>query len=212
MMAGLLWISGGEAKAQEAIRVDALPASQVGEFPKDWKTYPFHKNKAKRVYKVGHHGGENFIQAVDDQNISVPIFKDFFWDISQYPYLKFKWRAQQLPKGSKEVNPSTNDSACGVYVGFSRTHALKYVWSDLLPPGSFWDKKPGKYVIISKEMGEKNKGQWEEMVVDVPADHQRYFHRPIEKSPIGVGMLTDGNAVHQPAACDYKDFFISKTP
>jgi hypothetical protein len=200
------------ASAQEAVQVDNLSQSQVGQFPQDWKTYPFHKNKAKRVYKVEQGGGEKFIQAVDTQDISVPIFRDFQWDLAQYPYLKFKWRAVMLPKGSKEVTPATNDSACGVFVGFSRTYALKYVWSDSLIPGSFWDKKPGKYVIISKEVGEKNKGQWQEVVVDVPKDHQRYFHKSIEKDPIGIGVFTDGNAVHQPSACDYKDFIISKLP
>jgi hypothetical protein len=198
--------------AQEFVRVDNLSESQVGQFPKDWKTYPFHKNRAKRVYKVEQSGGDKFIQAFDSKDISVPIFKDFQWDVAQYPYLKFKWRAMQLPKGSKEVNPATNDSACGVFVGFSRTQALKYVWSDGLSPGSFWDKNPGKYTIISREMGEKNKGQWQPVVVDVPKDFQRYFNKTLDKNPIGIGMLTDGNAVHQTSACDYKDFYISKTP
>jgi hypothetical protein len=211
ILAGLAH-GAGIVLAQDTVRVDNLSESQVGQFPKDWKTYPFQKNKAKRVYKVGQNGGEKIIQALDDQDISVVIFKDFQWDIAQYPYLKFKWRAMQLPKGSREVKPETNDSACGVYVGFSRTHALKYVWSDSLPVGSYWDKSPGKYVIISKELGEKNKGKWQEVVVDVPKDHLQYFRKPNEKDPIGIGMLTDGNAVHQASACDYKDFYISKTP
>lgn len=202
----------GIASAQESIRVDNLAESQVGQFPKDWKTYPFHKNKAKRVYKVEQNGGDKFIQAVDHSDISVPIFKDFEWDVSQYPYLKFQWRAVQLPTGSKETHPDTNDSACGVFVGFSRTQALKYVWSDSLTPGSSWEKNPGKYSIISRELGETNKGRWQQVVVDVPKDFQRYMKKSLDKNPIGIGMLTDGNAVHKPAACDYKDFFISKTP
>ena len=204
--------STGVVIAQDQVSVDNISQTEVGQFPKDWKTYPFHKGRALRVYKVAEEGGSKFIQAVDNDDISVPIFKDFEWDIVNYPYLKFKWRAIQLPKGSREVSPATNDSACGVYVGFSRTHALKYVWSDSLPPGSFWDKNPGKYEIISREMGEDKKGTWQSVTVNVPVDHQRFFRKPVEKNPIGIGMLTDGNAVHQPASCDYKDFYVSKTP
>ena len=126
--------------------------------------------------------------------------------------MKFKWRAHQLPKEAKEIQDSTNDSACGVYVGFSRTRALKYVWSDSLTPGSYWPKVPGAYAIISKEMGEQNLGKWIEVTINVPPDYLRYFGKPLEKHPIGIGILTDGNAVHQPVACDYKDFFISPTP
>lgn len=212
----LALMTGGEGFADpmlsDPVRVDNLPQSLLDYFPKDWKTYPFHKNKAQKVYKVREENGEKYIKALDEKDISVPIFKDIQWDVAKYPYLKFQWRAQQLPKGAKEVNPATNDSACGVFVGFSRTQALKYVWSDGLTPGSYWAKNPGKYMIISREMGEDHKGQWKDVVVDVNRDYQFYFGKPLEKNPIGIGMLSDGNAVHQTVECDYRNFYISPRP
>lgn len=209
-LAGVFWFSQ-HCPAEEII-VDNLPQSQLGQFPLDWKNFPFQKNRTRRVYIVSENSGHKYIQAVDKKNISVPIFKDFNWDIQKYPYLKFKWRARILPEGAKEAHPDTNDSACGVYVGFSRTHALKYVWSTLLTPGSYWAKDPAKFYIISLEMGPKHLNQWQEVTVNVPQDYQRYFQRPLEKNPIGIGLLTDGNAVKKPAACDYTDFRISDQP
>lgn len=196
----------------EEIRVDNLPESSVGSFPKDWKTYPFQKNKTRRVYRVKENTGHKYIEALDEKFYSVPIFKDFNWDIKKYPYIKFKWRAQQLPTGAKEVGPETNDSGCGVYIGFSRTRALKYVWSDGLTPESFWAKNPGKFAIISKEMGPTHLGKWQSVTVDIPKDYQHYFEKPLDKNPIGIGIMSDGNAVKKTAACDYTDFYISSTP
>lgn len=203
---------GGISSLQaEEIYIDNLKNSQVDKLPKGWKTYPFHKNKARKVYHVKTNEGHKFIQAIDEDDISVPIFKDFYWDIAKYPYLKFRWRAQKLPKGAREVHPSTNDSACGVYVGFSRTHAMKYVYSTSLPPGSYWAKNPAKFYIISRNAGPGTAGVWRDVVIDVPKDYQRFFKKK-PSDPEGIGIMTDGNAVHQPAACDYADFRISSTP
>ena len=211
LVLGLMALGGGAAA--EELGVDGLSASTPGQFPKNWKTYPFHYGKAERVYKVAEDGGRRIIRANDSENISVPIAKDFDWDIEKYPYFKFRWRAQKLPVGSRENSPATNDSACAVYVGFGRTSALKYVWSAALSPGSYWAKNPGKFVIISKESGEGSLGRWKEETVHVKEDYARYFGKPIgDKKPSGFGIMTDGNAVHQPAACDYADFRISTEP
>lgn len=194
------------------ITVDNLEKSQVGQFPSGWKTYPFHKNKASRVYQVQENSGEKYIQAIDEDNISVPIFKDFYWNLTEYPYLTFQWRARKIPKGSKETRHESNDSACGVYVGFGRSHALKYVWSDLMTPGSYWNKKPGVFVIVSKENSSKNLNQWQTVTINVPEDYQRYFFKPPSDNPNGIGIMTDGNALKQPSACDYRNFTIASKP
>jgi len=196
----------------ETLGVDDLAQSQLGAFPKDWKTYPFHYGKAERVYHVASEQGRNFIRAADSEDISVPIFKDFDWDIDKFPYLKFRWRAQKLPVGSREDSYATNDSACAVYVGFGRSSALKYVWSYSLPVGSYWAKEPGKFYIISKRMGSASLGRWEDETISVKDDYPKYFGRAMTKRPSGIGIMTDGNAMHQPAACDYADFRISSVP
>lgn len=211
VLAGIISLGISPAFAEE-VSVDGLAGSEVGAFPKNWKTYPFHYGKAEKVYKVGQDGGRNILSADAVEDISLPIVKDFRWDIEKYPYLKFRWRAQKLPAGSRETSPATNDSACAVYVGFGRTSALKYVWSASLGEGSFWAKNPGKFYIIAKQTGSGALGTWQEETVAVGADYEKYFGKPMEKKPSGIGVMTDGNAVHQPSACDYADFRISTEP
>ncbi|MFO1463545.1 MAG: DUF3047 domain-containing protein [bacterium] len=208
---GLLCLAVAPSAAED-LNVDGLVSSEVGSFPKNWKTYPFHYGKAEKVYKVAQDGGRRMLRAEDSEDISVPIFKDFNWDIAKYPYLKYRWRAQKIPAGSRETTSATNDSACAVYVGFGRTSALKYVWSASLTEGSYWAKNPGKFYIISKQTGSGSLGSWVDETVSVAEDYQKYFGRPLEKKPSGIGVMTDGNATHQPAACDYADFRISSTP
>ena len=205
-LAGLFGIS--DAVGQE-ISVDQLSKSPVGSFPTGWKSYPFYSGKAHRVYQVQSDGSGKFIQARDSEDISVPIFTDFDWDIEKFPYLKYRWRAQKLPSGARESSRATNDSACGVSVGFGRTSALKYVWSSTLPIGSFWEKEPGKMVIIAKASGSGKAGTWQNVTIEVPKDYREYFRREESKAPSGIGIMTDGNAVHQPAECDYADFRLS---
>ncbi|MDL1872066.1 DUF3047 domain-containing protein [Deltaproteobacteria bacterium PRO3] len=212
VVAAVLCLGFAPLAAAEEIVVDGLAASEVGAFPKNWKTYPFHYGKAEKVYKVAEENGRKILRADDSQDISVPIFKDFAWDIAKYPYLKFRWRAQKIPAGSRETSPATNDSACAVYVGFGRTSALKYVWSASLGEGSYWAKNPGKFYIIAKQNGSGSVGRWTEETVSVKEDYQKYFGRPLEKKPSGIGVMTDGNATHQPAACDYADFRIATGP
>jgi len=211
ILVGLLCFGSLPAAASE-LSVDEFSASEVGAFPKNWKTYPFHYGKAERIYKVASDGGRNILKAEDSEDLSVPIFKDFHWDIEKYPYLKFRWRAQKIPAGSRETSYATNDSACGVYVGFGRTSGMKYVWSANLAKDSYWAKKPGQFYIISKEMGGASLGSWKEETVMVKEDYQKYFGRVLERRPSGVGVMSDGNAVHQTAACDYADFRISTEP
>lgn len=191
--------------------IDSLQNSEAGEFPRNWKTYPFQMGKAKKVYAIQEEKGEKFIRAVDDQEISTPIFKDFHWELGRQPLLQWKWRATKLPSGAREDHRSTNDSACGVYVAFGRTSGvvLKYVWSSTLPVGHVWEKDPGKFFIVVADSGSSSINRWKSHQINVLEDYKKYFKKEPSKNPSGIGIMTDGNAVHQPAGCDYSNFALS---
>lgn len=202
----ILSISGAD------LPIDGFSQDVVGEFPQHWRTYPFQMGKAKRVYKIAEEGGRKFLRAVDEERLSVTIFRGFKWDLQKYPYLKFRWRAQQLPKVATGEKRPVNDHACGVYVGFGRSSALKYVWSSAMAEGSYWAKDPGSFVIISAQYGPSRVGQWNSVTVNVPVDYEKYLSKPVSKNPSGIAVLTDGDNSKQTAACDYADFRVSDQP
>jgi len=200
------------ASPQEITVDDLEKNAKSGEFPSGWKTYPFQFGKAKQVYQVAVESEGRWIRAKDDQDISMPIFKDFSWPLDDYPEIKWRWRALELPSGAHEDDRSTNDSACGVYVAFGKMSgvALKYVWSSTLPVGHVWTKDPGKFYVIVKASGKSGLNQWQSEKVNVIEDYKKYFGKDPKKDPSGIGIMTDGNAMHTSAACDYGGFVILK--
>ncbi len=196
----------------DEITVDELSKNKgTGGFPVEWHTFPLQGGKAKQVYKVEEENGKKFIRAYDNQDLSVRILDDFLWPLSKYPNFSWQWRARELPKGAHEDNHEGNDSACGVYVAFGNLSgvALKYVWSTTLPVGHVWEKDPGKFYIIVAASGASKLNQWQTVKVNIAEDYKKYFKKDPKKDPSGIGLLTDGNATHSPASCDYMDFKIS---
>ena len=195
-------------------QLNTLETSKVGRFPRRWRTWPFQRKKAAKVYRVAEENGLRFIKAYDDHDASQQIFLNFHWPIEKRPIVSWSWRATTLPQGANESNDATNDSACGMYVliGRYKGHAIKYVWSTSLPPGTVVTRRGGKLKIKVLDSGYDKMGQWINHSVDVLSDYQALFGRPLKKNPSGIGILTDGNAVHKPAGCDYTDFIVSSKP
>lgn len=194
-----------------AALLDDFSSSKVGSFPKWWKTWPFQRGKAEEVYKVAEDDGVRYIKAYDDHDASQQMFLNFNWPIEKRPMLSWKWRATKLPEGGNESNDDTNDSACGLYVvvGKYSGHAIKYAWSTTLPAGQVVTRRDGRLKIKVLDSGPTEVGNWVSHKVDVPKDYKELFGKELGKNPSGIALLTDGNAVHKPAGCDYKDFEIS---
>lgn len=190
-----------------------LNSSKIGNFPKAWRTWPMQRDKAEEVYHVAEDGGARYIKAYDDHDASQQIFFNFDWKADQKPNLSWRWRPTTLPDGANESNDATNDSACGVYVivGKYDGHAIKYVWSSSLPVGKVVTRRDGKLKIKVLDSGSAGKGKWTTHSVNVQKDYEELFGRKLEKNPSGIAILTDGNAVHKPAGCDYSNFAVSAT-
>lgn len=200
--------------AQERIAITGFSGDTVGDFPKGWRNWPGQGDKAHEVYKVKDDGGNKVLAADDSKDYSVQIFKGPAWMVYDYPIVSWRWRAQALPKGANESNSATNDSACGVYVMFSqfKQYGLKYVWSSTLPVGTITPKVVGKMYFVVLDSGAGSVGKWRSHKVNVLEDYKKAFgtEPPKDLQSQGIGILTDGNAVHTRAACDYDDFVRMK--
>ena len=193
------------------IALDDLSTSKADKFPRRWRSWPFHRGNAAKVYKVAIEGGSRFIRAYDEWNLSEQIFLNFTWNVKERPMLSWRWRAGTLPAGAKESNGAKNDSACGLYVvvGRYKGHAIKYVWSTTLPAGTVVTRREGKLKIKVLDSGSSKAGSWVNHKVNVPEDYKALFGHDLGKNPSGIGLLTDGNAVEKPSGCDYAGFAIS---
>lgn len=192
--------------------IEDFSSERLDRFPASFRTYPFQRSKAEQVYSVKKETDNSYLHGTDREDISVQVFKRFYWELEKWPHFSWKWRATLLPKNAAENKTETNDSACGVYVIFGgyTGKVLKYVWSSTLPLESVVEKEPGKFYILVLQSGGKKLGQWQTETINVREDFQRVFKAQPDKNPSGFGILTDGNATHSPASCDYDDFKISE--
>lgn len=192
--------------------VDDFERYPVDKYPSGWRTWPFQGSKANKVYKIGSENGNKFLSADDTSGLSVQILKDFYWKMEYYPILSWKWRARTLPKGGNETKPATNDSACGVYVVLSkaRQQMIKFTWSTAAPVGTAYEKKPGQAYIVVKESGASSLNKWKSQEINILEEYKKYFKRDLDKNPVAIAVLTDGNATASAASCDYDDFEIKE--
>jgi len=182
-----------------------------GTFPAVFKTYPFQRSKALKVYSVQSDNGNRYLNATasgETQNMAAQVFDRFDWDLAKFPRISWRWRAKSLPK--QPSSGHIDDNACGVYIVFGGWggKALKYIWSTDLPMGKIIDDTPGRFYVTVKESGPKNLGQWQTVSMDINEEYSRLFHAKPEGNPTGFGLLTDGDNTHTPSACDYDDFKI----
>jgi len=50
-------------------------------------------------------------------------------DVQQYPILTWKWKVDKLPIGGDFRRRKTDDQAAQLFVAFSRTRAIVYIWT-----------------------------------------------------------------------------------
>jgi len=189
--------------------LEDFSSNHVNQFPSDFKTSPFHKSKAKKVYSVQEESGNLYLRASDKGETGIPLIRRLSWDVNQWPHFSWRWRARMLPEKAE-----LQDTACAVYVVFGGTHGntLKYVWSTTLPAGTVDEQKAGKFFVIVRESGQKRVGLWTTVDEDLKADYKKYFKKNPDKVADGFAVLTDGDDTHSPSACDYDDFKISAVP
>lgn len=190
--------------------VEDFAANQEGQFPRDFRTFPFERGNATKVYRIKSEANNLYLSAYDAEEISAQIFRKFFWKTEDYPILSWRWRAKILPRGANELDPAKNDSACGIYVVFGgyTGKVIKYIWSRVVPINTEILKKPNRSYSIVKGSGMTD--HWQTVSVNVVEDYRHLFEESLH-NPIGFGILTDGNATHSPAACDYDDFRLEQS-
>jgi hypothetical protein len=160
--------------------------------------------------------GEQFLHAVADA-ASVQIALPVSFELKDYPFLSWRWRVEQLPKGAGEREAKTNDSGAGVYVVFKGSFgglipkSLKYVWSERESAGSNFPS-PGyaNTKIVVLESGADGNRSWRTETVNVLEDYRRLFGAE-PPTLQAIAVLTDADNTRTRAVADYDDFRALRT-
>jgi hypothetical protein len=188
--------------------VEDFSSFEEGSFPEGWKS---RGGDGSEVYRV-RSDQEPYLEA-NAKNSAVIIAKKFEYDLAEYPYLSWQWRAIELPKGGDERYKETGDSAAAIYVIFEgrfRPKSIKYVWSASLPRGTTTQSpysSKTKVVVVQNQSSPM--GEWVSERVNVFADYQRLIGGETE-SVQAIGLMSDSDNTQSVAVAHYKAIMISK--
>jgi hypothetical protein len=126
--------------------------------------------------------------------------------------VRWKWRAQVLPKKGNECIPGFGDSAAVVYVSWKRGlkwYSIKYVWSTEGVKGAVCDQKRNLFVVqdtvVLESGGPTN--VWKEEEIDPSAEFRAHFEGDVPDF-VGVGLMSDGDQTRSISAADYAGFLL----
>ena len=126
--------------------------------------------------------------------------------------VRWKWRAQVLPKKGNEFIPGFGDSAAVVYISWKRGlkwYSIKYVWSTEALKGAVCDQKRNLFVVqdtvVLESGGPTN--VWKEEQIDPSAEFRAHFEGDVPDF-VGVGLMSDGDQTLSISAADYTGFVL----
>jgi len=196
---------GGDIASTQ--RVEDFSSFQEGSFPEGWKS---RGGDESAVYKV-RLNKEAYLEA-NAVDSAVAIAKKFPYELNEYPYLKWKWRVLELPKGGDERYKESGDSAAAIYVifkGFLRPNTIKYVWSASLPQGMTTESPYNSKAKIKVLRNQHSPlGEWIAETVDVSADYKLLFNEE-PKEVQAIGLMSDSDNTHSTSTAHYKEIMVS---
>ncbi len=119
-------------------------------------------------------------------------------DLKQYPILTWKWKVNKLPSGGDFRRTKTDDQAAQLFVAFSRTRAIVYIWDTSAPEGLMADAPSPPFMSIKAVVvrsGPARAGQWLTETRNVYEDYQKFFGTTANP-PLASGMRIQINTQH----------------
>jgi len=197
-------------------RVADFEDSRCGDFPTGWflrRGFSYGRGNGNRAWHVRAEGDNHFLEAVSEGD-AFTVGVECRYRLEELPFLYWRWRIHELPRGGDERHRATQDSAAGIYVvfpGFPLPRSIKYVWSSTLPPETLIASPFNlRAWIIVVRSGTSGLGEWTWEERNVWEDYQRAFRKtPPTKNPKAIALLTDSDSTNTRARADYDDITIS---
>jgi hypothetical protein len=206
VMAPAALLTAKENKHELFRRVEDFSRFDINTFPAGWES---RGGDGAKVYHVKSEG-ETYLEA-RAEDTAVTIAKRFVYDLKEYPFLSWQWRADVLPRGGDERYKKSGDSGAGIYVIFSGLlpKNIKYVWSASLPMGTN-TKSPynSKTRIVVLRNQSSPLQTWISEKVNVYEDYKRLFGEEPEQVQ-AIGIMTDSDNTHTVSLAQYKRIAVS---
>ncbi len=155
--------------------------------------------------------------AMRSDKSSFGLQKRFDVDLRDYPDLTWRWRADAVPVGGDFRKADSYDMAAQVWVAFSLTRVIGYVWDSRAPSGTRGDAQGlpplvGGRIIVLRS-GTADSGRWLTERRDLASDYRSVFgEEPPPKTAIGIRLHTNSQHTGGTSACAFADVAFIAAP
>jgi hypothetical protein len=148
------------------------------------------------------------------EKASFAITKEIEVDLQQYPFIHFRWKAVELPKGGDFRDKQTDDQAGQVYVVFGTfkltAKIVGYLWENGAPRfttgvSPAW----GKTRLIVLQSGSENIGKWIWEKRNLYDDYKALFGKEPRKANL-ISLFINSQHTQSRAECWYGEIYFSK--
>ncbi len=119
---------------------------------------------------------------------SFSLQKEVKVDLKQYPVLTWKWKATKLPVGGDFRKSKTDDQAAQLFVAFTKTKSIVYIWDTSAPQDLMESTSPVPFMtvkVVVVRSGPTETGKWISESRNVYEDYKKmYGSEPPEVSGI----------------------------
>ena len=127
---------------------------------------------------------------------SFSLQKEVKVDLKQFPWLTWKWKVTKLPVGGDFRKPKTDDQAAQLFVAFSKTKAIVYIWDTTAPAGLMEDTSPVPFMtvkVVVQRSGPAELGKWITETRNVYDDYKKLYG---SEPPAVNGIRLQSNSQH----------------
>ena len=165
----------GQAWAEDRIVIaDFLSGVDAGGVPIGWQ---LKEKSGKADLAVVKDAGVVAVR-LRSADTSFSLQKDVHVDLKQFPILTWKWKVTKLPAGGDFRNSGTDDQAAQLFLAFSKTRAIVYIWDTTAPQGTAGNAAAPFFMSIKAVVvrsGRTGAGEWITETRNVYDDYRRLF-------------------------------------
>ncbi len=180
------------AGADDAAVVADFSTWRAKEVPAPWE---LKVKSGKAEFTVGADDGLTAIHLKSvDSSFSLQRPVDI--DLKRYPVLSWKWKVTKLPAGGDFRHSGTDDQAAQIFVAFTKTKSIVYIWDTTAPEGLEVSTSPVPFItvkVVVVRSGAAQAGRWLTENRNVYEDYTKLYG---EEPPAVKGMRIQINSQH----------------
>jgi hypothetical protein len=202
LFSGVAWAADSVVIAEFSSGVDAKGV------PKGWQI----KEKSGKADFTVIKEGANSVFKMKSANTSFSLQKEVNIDLKRYPVLTWKWKVTKLPTGGDFRKSGTDDQAAQLFLAFSKTQAIVYIWDTTAPQGVTGNASAPFFMTIKAVVvrsGAAELGKWIVESRNVYEDYKKFFGK--EPPPVtGVRLQINSQHTGTSAESYFRDVAFKK--